>query len=238
MKKFNLPSIIFCVAVLSVAARAQIENAALKPPPEVPKINREFNPTLKTPRESDERAATTPAGATTTINRRRQQPYARPSKKERVSRYASDAFGVPALIGATFGATFGQIGNEPPEWRKTAGGFGKRFASSYATNAIRNTVSFGISEAFKLDNRFERSGQKSFGKRLKHVFVSSYTTRTKSGKRILDFPQFIGTYSASVIAYETWYPNRYDYKDGLRSGTISLGVRFGVNLLREFVFSK
>ncbi len=167
-----------------------------------------------------------------------QTNYVRPTKKERFDRYASDAFGVPALIGATFGATVSQIGNNPPEWKKTAGGFGRRFASSYGTNAIRNTVSYGISEAFKLDNRFERSGEKDFGKRLKHAFLGSYTTRTKNGNRVPDFPYVIGTYSASVIANETWYPKRFSYQDGLRDGTISLGVRFGVNLLREFVFPK
>jgi len=47
-----------------------------------------------------------------------------------------------------------------------------------------------------------------------------------------------GTYTAAIIANEAWYPKRYNYQDGLRDGTISLGVRFGVNLLREFVFPK
>jgi hypothetical protein len=168
----------------------------------------------------------------------RQQTYVRPTKEERFKRYASDAFGVSALIGSTFGATINQIGNDPPEWKKTAGGFGKRFASSYGTNAIRNTVSYGLSETFKLDNRFEKSGQKNIGKRLKHVFLGSYTTRTRNGKRIPDFPFVTGTYTASVIANEVWFPNRFGYKDGLRDGTISLGVRFGVNLLREFIFPK
>lgn len=168
----------------------------------------------------------------------RQQTYVRPTKEARRKRYLSDAFGVPALIGATFGATFSQIGNNPPEWRRTIGGFGKRYASSYGTNAIRNSVSYGISEAFRLDNLFERSSRKGFGKRLKHVFVASYTTRTKSGKRLPDFPQFIGTYSASIIANETWMPDRFSYQDGLRDGNISLGIRFGVNLLREFFLKK
>ncbi len=168
----------------------------------------------------------------------RQQTYVRPTKEQRLKRYLSDAFGVPALIGSTFGATINQIGNDPPEWRRNAGGFGKRFASSYGTNAIRNTVSYGLSEAFKLDNRFERSGQKNVGKRLRHVFLGSYTTRTRNGKRIPDFPFVAGTYTASIIANEVWYPNRFSYKDGIRDGTISLGVRFGVNLLREFIFPK
>lgn len=166
------------------------------------------------------------------------QNYVRPTKQQRFRRYASDAFGVPALIGSTFGAGIAQIANNPPEWNRTIGGFGKRVASNYATNAIRNTISYGLSETFKLDNRFEKSGQKNFGKRLKHVFLGSYTTRTKTGKRIPDFPHFVGTYSASVIANETWMPSRFSYKDGLRDGTISLGVRFGVNLLREFIFPK
>ncbi len=166
------------------------------------------------------------------------QTYVRPTKKERFKRYASDAFGIPALIGATFGATVSQISNDPPEWGKNSGGFGKRYASSYATNAIRNSISYGLSETFKLDNRFEKSGQKNFGKRLKHVFLGSYTTRTRSGKRLPDFPFVTGTYAASIIANEAWYPERFNYRDGVRDGTISLGVRFGVNLLREFVFPK
>lgn len=164
------------------------------------------------------------------------KPYVRPTKKQRVNRYLSDAFGVPAVIGSAFGAGFAQIGNGPPEWKRTIGGYGKRFANSYGTNAIRNTISFGINEAFGLDNRFERSGQKSIGKRIKHVFISSYTTRKKNGDRLPDFSYFVGTYSANVIANEAWMPDRFSYKDGLRDGTYSIFTRLGVNFLREFIF--
>lgn len=164
------------------------------------------------------------------------KPYVRPTKEQRVKRYFSDAFGVPAVIGSAFGAGIGQIGNNPPEWKRTIGGYGKRFASSYGTNALRNTISFGINEAFGLDNRFEKSGQRGIGKRIKHVFFSSYTTRRKNGDRLPDFPYVIGTYSANVIANEAWMPNRFSYKDGLRDGTYSLFTRLGVNFLREFIF--
>lgn len=243
MKKAKFFAAAFIAAItLTGAVRAQqsdIINAA-DVSTESLKISREFPLKDKTKNQDTSARKNLFAGEVPMKNvaSRRQQTYVRPSKEVRLKRYASDAFGVPALIGATFGATFAQIGNNPPEWEKNIGGFGRRFASSYGTNAIRNTVSYGLSEAFKLDNRFEKSGQKNFGKRLKHVFVSSYTTRTKTGKRIPDFPHFVGTYSASIIANETWYPKRFGYKDGLRDGTISLGVRFGVNLLREFVFSK
>lgn len=164
------------------------------------------------------------------------KPYVRPTKEQRFKRFASDAFGIPAVIGSAFGASIAQIGNDPPEWKRTIGGYGKRFASSYGTNAIRNTVSFGLNEAFSLDNRFEKSGQKNLGKRFKHVLISSYTTRRKNGERLPDFPYVIGTYSANIIANEAWMPDRFSYKDGLRDGTYSLFTRFGVNLLREFIF--
>lgn len=246
MIKTKLPGAALLAAFFlttAVCAQQKTETAAKNFSTEPLTIKREF--TLKTgaaKNQSKSRAnlfvGRKSAKARAESNSAGRQTYVRPTKKERFKRFASDAFGVPALIGATFGATINQIGNNPPEWRKTVGGFSKRFASSYGTNVVRNTVSYGLSEAFKLDNRFERSGQKNFGKRLKHVFVSSYTTRTRNGRRIPDFPYVTGTYTASIIANEAWYPKRYSYKDGLRDGTISLGVRFGVNLLREFIFPK
>lgn len=242
----KLAAALFCVVLLTtMTARAQIESesAANLNSNETLTFKREFSPHRNrkdnrfAPRQTElfgaENAAdAAPNGAA------RQQTYVRPTKAARFKRYASDAFGVPALIGSAFGATVSQIGDDPPEWKKNAGGFGKRFASSYGTNAIRNTVSYGLSEAFKLDNRFEKSGQQNFGKRLKHVFLGSYTTRAKNGKRLPDFPFVTGTYTAAIIANETWMPDRFSYKDGLRDGTVSLGIRFGVNLLREFIFPK
>ncbi len=132
---------------------------------------------------------------------------------------------------STKSATIRRNGEEP------TGGFGKRFASSYGTNVIRNSVSYGLSEAFELDNHFEKSGQKNIGKRLKHVFLGSYTTRTKTGKRIPDFPFITGNYSGirdrqrSLVSKDD-----LDIKTDLRDGTISLGMRFGINFLREFIF--
>ena len=233
MKKLKFsPALLCAVLFLTVAAHAQIKTESAPQPVgiELPQPKREFKPILK----SGEATSETDATKTQT----RQQTYVRPSKDERLKRYFSEAFGVPAVIGATFGATVNQITNSPPEWERNIGGFGKRFASSYGTNVIRNSISFGISEAFKLDNRYERMGGKNIGKRIKHAFLGSYTTRTRNGKRIPDFPYVTGTYAAAIIANEAWYPKRYSYQDGLRDGTITLGVRFGVNLLREFVFPK
>jgi hypothetical protein len=51
-------------------------------------------------------------------------------------------------------------------------------------------------------------------------------------------PNLVGTYASNVIANEVWYPDRYDWKDGLRSGTISLGFNAAFNLVKEFILKK
>lgn len=82
-----------------------------------------------------------------------------------------------------------------------------------------------------------RGTGKGFGPRLKDALLENVTSRNKSGKRVLSVPRFAGVYTSSVIAAEIWYPERYNYKDGLRSGTRSILTGFGMNLIREFIIS-
>ena len=52
---------------------------------------------------------------------------------------------------------------------------------------------------------------------------------------MISVPRLAGYYTSNVIARETWYPERYSYKDGLRSGTRGVLTGFALNLVREFV---
>jgi hypothetical protein len=98
-------------------------------------------------------------------------------------------------------------------------------------------VTYGLDEAFGLDTGFKKSTREGFGGRLKDALIQNFTSRTRSGKRVVAVPRFAGAYSGAIISRETWYPERYSYKDGLRAGTGNLLTGFGINLLREFVFS-
>jgi hypothetical protein len=82
-----------------------------------------------------------------------------------------------------------------------------------------------------------RGTGKGFGPRLKDALLENVTSRNKSGKRVLSVPRFAGVYTSNVIAAEIWYPERYNYKDGLRSGTRSILTGFGMNLIREFIMA-
>jgi hypothetical protein len=145
-------------------------------------------------------------------------------------------FGPMALGKRVVTSGYGTWRNSPEEWGDTWEGFGRRFASSTGKSIIKSTTMYGLDEAFKLDSSYYRSKNKSVGGKLKNALISPFTARTTEGKRVFGFPRIVGTYTSSIVASETWYPSRYDYKDGLRSGTVSLGMNAVFNVVKEFVW--
>jgi len=167
-----------------------------------------------------------------------QTGYSRPEADQRFKKYLNNAFGPTAFIGPVFSAGIRQINNRPEEWGKNSEGFARRFGDSIARNLIKQTVTYSLDEAFKLDSNYYHSTKKDFGSRFSNSVVSAFTSRNSKGKRVVGVPIIVGTYSAAIIANETWMPKRFGYRDGLRDGSVSMLTRIGVNLMREFLFKK
>jgi hypothetical protein len=165
-----------------------------------------------------------------------QNGYVRPDAGTRFKRYAMSMFGPTAIGKSIVSAGYSTWRNSPEEWGDHWEGFGRRFASGMGKNVIKSTVTYGLDEAFKLDSHYYRSKDKSVGARVRNALISPVTARDKRGKRVFGFPRIVGTYTASIVAAETWYPARYNYKDGLKSGTISLGMNAAFNLVKEFIW--
>ena len=177
-----------------------------------------------TPQKDDSKTTTTTTNG-----------YVRPDKKKRQKDYLKSVFGPYALARQVAGAGFSTWRNSPEEWGGKWEGFGRRVASNFGRNAIKQTTIFALDESFKLDSKFYRSQNRSFGAKVKNALISPFTARTPSGRRVIGFPRIVGTYTSSVIAAETWFPPRFSYKNGLRSGTISLGLNAAFNLFKEFI---
>lgn len=173
-----------------------------------------------------------------TSNQTTTQDYVFPTPKQRFKRYVTDTVGPWPLARAAVAAGIEQWRDSPEEWGQGAEGYGKRFASNVGRNAIRQTVTYGLDSALGLDTGFRKSKREGFGARLKDALIQNVTSRTKSGKRVVSVPRFVGVYTGAVVAAETWYPDRYSYKDGLRSGTTTLLYGFGINVVREFLFKR
>jgi hypothetical protein len=165
------------------------------------------------------------------------QDYVFPKHRERFNRYVKSTVGPFRLAWSAGAAGIDQWRDHPEEWGQGMKGYGRRYASSFGQNAISQTVTYGLDEAFGLDTGFKKSKNEGVGARVKDALLQNITSRTKSGKRIISAPRLVGIYTGAVVSRETWYPDRYSYKDGLRAGTGTLLTGFGINLLREFVFS-
>ena len=164
--------------------------------------------------------------------------YVFPTPRERFNRYVKSTVGPERLLRSAASAGISQWSDSPEEWGQGAKGYGKRFASSMGRNAIQQTVTYGLDSALTLDTGFQLSKREGFFPRLKDALAQNVTSRNKSGHRVISIPRFAGVYAGSIIAHETWYPDRYSYKDGLRGGTTSLLTSFGINVLREFVIRR
>ena len=180
---------------------------------------------------------TPPADADATSTPDPYNTYQFPTNRERFNRYVKDTVGPFRLVRTAASAGIDQWRDTPEEWEQGMKGYGKRFASSFGRNAIQQTITYGLDEALDQDSSFQRSNREGFGARVKHAFLETVTSRTKSGKRVLSAPRLAGVYGSAVIATETWYPERYSYKDGLRIGTGTLITGFGINLVREFIIN-
>jgi len=167
-----------------------------------------------------------------------QSSYVRPDSKTRFKRYMNGTVGPYAIARQVAGAGISTWRNSPEEWGGQWEGFGKRVASSFGKNVIKQTTIYGLDEALKFDSHYYRSQKKGVSSKIKNALLSPVTARNSKGKRVLGVPRLVGTYTASITAAETWYPDRYNWKDGVRNGTISLGMNAAFNLFKEFVWKK
>jgi hypothetical protein len=172
------------------------------------------------------------------LNPPTQTRYTRPDPSTRRRRFVSSVVGPFALGRTVATAGISTWRNSPEEWGTKWEGFGRRVASNFGKNAIKQTTKFGLDEALKLDSRFYRSNSTSPAARWRNALISPVTARNKHGKRVFGLPNVAGTYTASIVANEAWYPRRYDWKDGVKSGTISLGFNAAFNVFKEFVWKK
>lgn len=166
------------------------------------------------------------------------QTYVRPDPKTRFKRYVNGVAGPSAIATQFAKAGIATWRNSPEEWGDKWEGFGRRVASNLGKNVIEETAKYGLDEALKLDSHFYRSKKRDVASKLRNALLSPVTARDRNGKRVFGLPRIAGYYAASITAAEVWFPARYDYKDGLKSGTISLGLSAVVNVFKEFVLKK
>ena len=231
---FFAAALIFSAATLNIGAQTPTPTMPIANLSPVPEIGNSINAGPKT----ELPLHPSPLSSLSIQSEQQRTTYTRPNAKTRFKRYINGMVGPIALAKQVVGAGYGTWRNSPEEWGGQWEGFGKRLASGFGKNLIKQTTTYGLDEALKLDSHYYRSTKKDAGSKIRNALLSPVTARNSKGKRVIGIPRIVGTYTGSIIAAETWYPARYDWKDGVKSGTISFGISAAYNLFKEFLWKK
>jgi hypothetical protein len=164
--------------------------------------------------------------------------YTRPPQSTKLHNYVFDAFGPYPIVGAAAVAGFNQTYNTPPEWKQSAEGYGKRFASDFGIAAVSTTTRYALAEAFKEDTLYYRCECTGVFPRLRHAVLSTLTARRgEDGHRVFSVPSLVSPYVGTMTAVYGWYPDRFGAKDAFRMGNYNLLGYLGGNIALEFLYS-
>jgi hypothetical protein len=138
------------------------------------------------------------------------------------------------LIAEGASAGIQQWRDSPHEWGQGGSGYQKRFCNNMAYNAVRTTITYGLSEALHEDNRYFRS--EKHGTRARLLFaLESPAMAHKDGKRRISISSLAGITGAAAIS-QTWMPPSWQ---GAGNAAGNWGLTYagmaGMNVAREFL---
>jgi hypothetical protein len=149
--------------------------------------------------------------------------------------YVGETFSVKAVGRAVVSAGIGQALDRPKQWGHGALGFGKRFASGFATHAVKDSIEFPVAAIRHEDLRYHPSDEEKFGPRLEHALLSTVITqKTTTGNKTIASGRISGSFGSGLIS-RAWQPvAARGIAGGLASGGISLGADAAANVVQEF----
>jgi hypothetical protein len=138
------------------------------------------------------------------------------------------------LIG--FVAGLGQASNSDPSYGQGAQGYGKRYATAYADNAIENFMaSAALPSLLHQDPRYYQLGRGGFLKRAGHAISRVVLTRSDSGQKQFNYSEVFGAGMAAAISTYSYHPAQDKNVGTVVSvwGT-QLGWDIGTYMIKEF----
>jgi hypothetical protein len=135
-------------------------------------------------------------------------PFIPLSTKRKFTIAQRDSFDYPIFfLGGVF-AGIGQLDNAHPSYGQGMEGFAKRYAASFADQAIGNYMTEGVMPAlFHQDPRYYRRGSQygGVGKRIWWAVSRDFVARNDNGKWTYNYSELFGNVAASGVA-NIYYP--------------------------------
>jgi hypothetical protein len=163
-------------------------------------------------------------------------PFTPLSAKRKFTIASRDSFDYPIFfLGGVF-AGIGQLDNAHPSYGQGMEGFGKRYASSFADQAIGNYMTEGFMPAlFHQDPRYYRRGSEygSVKKRIWWALTRDFVARNDNGKWTYNYSELFGNIAASGIA-NVYYPGERTWGDNGQRVATQFATDALSQVLKEF----
>jgi hypothetical protein len=141
---------------------------------------------------------------------------------------------VESWAAGLFSTSLRHIRNRPEEWGQGVDGFGRRFATRMASNAIGNLSEAALGSLWGEDPRYPKIGQGPFKPRMMHVLKMTVLAQNNNG----DYMPAYARYASAVVAAQTtnlWRPPSENTQiDGLRRIANGAMFRIFTNFMDEF----
>ena len=160
--------------------------------------------------------------------------YAPLTASERWRQYFLGAFGPGAILRAAAAGGITQWDGSPKEWKQGSEAFGDRVGNSFAEHVIRTTLESGAAAVLHEDNRYFKSADTGFGKRLKHAVGSVFVARNQAGQEHFAYSRFGAALGTSFISREWQPPSVNSSGDAAVNFGIAMAVDMGWNVFKEF----
>jgi hypothetical protein len=138
------------------------------------------------------------------------------------------------LIG--FVAGLGQASDSNPTYGQGMQGYGKRYATSYADNAVENFMASAVlPSVLHQDPRYYQLGHGSFARRAGHAISRVVITRSDSGKQQFNYSEVFGAGMAAAISTYSYHPgSEQSFGDVASVWGTQIGWDVATYIVKEF----
>ncbi len=243
-----LSAVVFTTARVCAIAQGAGNAASVGPPPDVPAIQ-QATPDQSVAKPLKPRPALDPNGQLTPeqIEARRVgklaivngRPYDQPTKKVIFDDYASDTYGLPAILRTTVRALYSEARDAPMGWGTDLPGFMQRFGANAGQTIVSGNVRYAMELTFHEDLRYIACHGCHVKAKIENALLAEVTARHDSdGHRFFTLTPTIADFSGPIVAHSLWYPGGANPGAGAVSARLAFATRVGSHLFREFVLER
>lgn len=156
------------------------------------------------------------------------------NEAQRFHHFLKRTFGPESAVKSAAGAGIGLWDGRPREWGEGAKGFGKRFASSYATHLTETSIEFGVSTILHEDNRYFVSQRTETKQRLLYAVESPFVARRNDGTRRVSISHISAIIGAAFISRAWQPPSTRGPGEGTVSALALVSSSVALDVVREF----